>query len=684
MSAYEQNNESGSDPVSKDSYTVSPGSGSPSATDSAGGGAIELDLDDLSEPFESDDAQLPSTPYIFDPSHVTGAAKVLDRAFADLLTGWDGWRAVDQAVQEIDPAIDRVCVRVLSHIAARPLSLEHGGRAGAELKADRSVLFPAITEVDNEEVKLWNALIEEVSAPAAIARLRDLLFVRRSGNVGEHARSAAHSYLDAIRGRESGLHTTTYLLRAWTAYRLVKATDMESDVLAELQQRIGTLVDGDGLKHPGTLFPLLRAWCEKPQDPSRTQAARTHAQCVLSSIASRETRGYLASEIAKMRRGLLGASATDDERVAVDADEVAAHVRGADHSTHPSVEMMHLEQAAKTATRRGLQIEAREIAARMQAIKREHLGMVSVRTPITLPVWFSESFLEQFTQDPDWRPGVSLFMEIEEPPSGSVAQHRLFADGNRETLRRALQTVILGSDGLPRSTLVKEEDEDRHDIALASRISAETQGHLLVGALMRISDKYGVPDVDELAALIVDRGASDTRLARSLAKGFHYFWTGDYEAAVSIVIPKIEAAARDLLRELDEGIYRVQVKKDPGGYPGMYVLFSELEKLALDEDWAWFLRWLLLGPIGLNIRNEVAHGFVSDLRPEYVVLVLRAAAVLITAAPESDQRRVDLLPAMTPTTGVARIADIALSALGGIGALLHTAAFSQRLRLRRN
>lgn len=676
----EHSQESASDAVSNDSRCdpTSDGHSSP-ATEPADSDANEADAVDLFEPAESDEAHLPSTPYVFDPAHVLGAAVVLDRAFTDLLTGWDGWDAVDRAVREIDPAMDKVSVRVLSHIAARRLSLQADGRAGAELKADGGILLPAIPDVDDEEVRLWNALIGEVTAPAAIARLSDLLVVRRSGNVGEHGRRAANAYLDAIRGRVSDLDTTIYLLRAWTVYRSVKAHELEPVVLTELQKRIDTLVDGDGLKHPGVLYPLLQAWCEKPRDP-----ALGRAQAVLATIASCEARGHLATQIAVMRRKLLGSSATNDERVAVDSDEVEAYIREADASPHPSVEMMRLEQAAKIATRRGLQNKVREIASRMQSISSEDLAMVTIRTPITLPAWVAEAVLDQFTQHADWRPGVTLFMEMEDPPSGRVSSHRTFATGNRDALRRVLQTVIISPSGLPRSTLVTEADEDRHEIATASRIYAETQGHLLVGALMRISEKYGIPDVDDLAALIVDRGASDTRLARSLAKGFHYFWIGDYEAAISIVIPKIEAAARDLLRALDEGIYRVQVSKDPGGYPGMYALFTELEKLALDEDWTWFLRWLLLGPIGLNLRNEVAHGFLCDPRPEHVALVLRAAAVLITAAPEAEQRHVDLFPALKPLSGVIGIADNALSALSGIGARLHALTLAQRLRLQRH
>lgn len=145
-------------------------------------------------------------------------------------------------------------------------------------------------------------------------------------------------------------------------------------------------------------------------------------------------------------------------------------------------------------------------------------------------------------------------------------------------------------------------------------------------------DRYGIPGESQVAAFLSHDGRSDESLALSLARSFRHYWQDDYEACVHVVTPKIEAAARALLRELDEGIYRVQVAKEPGQYPGLYVLLQELEKLGLDESWAYFLRWLLLGPFGINIRNEIAHGFVTHTGPVYAALILRAAALLITLA----------------------------------------------------
>ena len=131
-------------------------------------------------------------------------------------------------------------------------------------------------------------------------------------------------------------------------------------------------------------------------------------------------------------------------------------------------------------------------------------------------------------------------------------------------------------------------------------------------------------------AFLSENGQSDSVLAASLARAFLHFWRGDYEACAHVAVPKIEAAARVLLRELDEGIYKLQMGKDQGQYLMLYSLLKELEKLAMDESWTYFLRWLLLAPPGMNIRNDLAHGFTRGISPVYAALILRAAAMLIT------------------------------------------------------
>jgi hypothetical protein len=633
----------------------------------------------------TDDEQQ-SHPYVFAATDIEDSAQVFDAAFVDAVDGWEGWGAIETAVKDLQPALAEPCLRALKQAAARDLELVRGDAAGAEFVSDR-VLLPAVADVPADEVLLWEAMAERATAPAALARLNDLLFLRRAGNPGARAKSAVRGYLDSIAGRDDGFTTTIYLLRAWTLCRRVNAAAIENTVLDDIERRVDVLeAAGAGQSMPGVMYPLLRTLCEKPLDATRVSGVRTHAAAVLDRLAANAHRGDLASRLATMRRKVAGPAASLETLEAIRSDELDGYMRYAEQSPNEMVRLLRLEEAARTATQRGLPDRAKEIVVQMQAIRPEDLGMETFTTSVPIPKWIPETYLARFTKGPTWQDGLARFLLAPEPPSGRVVDLRAFAHEGRGSVRRVFVSALLGPDALPRAALYSEDEKDLEDMALAGRTHAEWNGMLLAEGLDRIERRYDRPTVDQLTSFITDFGAVDVPLARSLAKGFDYFWNGDYEAATCVVTPKIEAAARALLRKLDEGIYQVQVGKSKGGYPGLYGLLTELENLALDEDWAWFLHWLLLGPIGANVRNDVAHGFRADLGRTYTALVLRAAAILITAAPEiqGTQRAVVLAPEREADHGGrARVLDAILRRVSTIGIGTYTLAESTRVRLRR-
>jgi hypothetical protein len=162
------------------------------------------------------------------------------------------------------------------------------------------------------------------------------------------------------------------------------------------------------------------------------------------------------------------------------------------------------------------------------------------------------------------------------------------------------------------------------------------------------------------------------------------FWRDEHLEAVHLVVPAAEAGARRLLRELDEGIYQVQIGKDPGTYPGMWTLLDALGGLGLDPSWHWFLRWLFLGPSGVNLRNDVAHGFVTDIDAAYTALVLRSAAVLITASTviDGEHRAVHVAGPPAPRPGLNGVLDrtLKVTSQGLLGAHLLVESLRRRLR----
>jgi hypothetical protein len=292
---------------------------------------------------------------------------------------------------------------------------------------------------------------------------------------------------------------------------------------------------------------------------------------------------------------------------------------------------MHLSQAVEIARARGLTDMVREVTAELQAIPVKDLGLKSHSTSVRVPPDQLERFLNGFTASPEWRDGMRFFLRTD-CPTGELSELRQQAQdiARLAVLRSVIPTTILGADGLPRWTAQSAEDREAETVATCARIRAESQGQLLAQGLVRLAERYGTPGEAALAAFLSENGQSDSVLATSLARAFLHFWRGDYEACAHVAVPKVEAAARALLRELDEGIYKLQVGQAQGQYPMLHPLLKELEELAMDESWIYFLRWLLLAPPGMNVRNDLAHGFIGNISPIYAALILRAAALLIT------------------------------------------------------
>lgn len=601
-------------------------------------------MDDYSDEDDDDGSAPPDPePYVFDPSHVADAAAMLDSACTDLQHGYTSERRVI-ALADARGLGDSPLMWELVHAVGHDLQREIGGRPGCSLgrNIDEHLLrWPRpVASAPADALQLWEAAAMSVTAPAAIARMEDLLFERRVGNGLHRARRAASNYLLAIDvAAELGMDEVGALVRAWTLARSVREGAVDADVRHRMARICEEAMANTPGARPGVVLPLLQALAQGPvtnPDPHDVDGLLTIAAAVFR-------RGDLAEQIASDRRRRASGDPEVLERIA--RDEVAAYFAEADSSPNGAVRMHHLNAAARVATDRGLTELAREAAARMQRIGTSELGMQVIRAESSLPKYVPESFIAGFTHGSSWRDGLSYFLATG-VPSGDVDQLRRTGLEQRGTLASLFATTLFGANGLP---IVTAADKQAHSMSQTASMSAQYYGHMFAAGLDHIAERFGVPPLEEIADAIIEMGCRDPRLAQGLALGFKHYFDRDYQSCAAVVIPKFEASARSLLRELDEGIYRAQVGNDPGGYVGLYNLLSELKELALDESWAYFFEWLFLGPYGANLRNDVAHGFVFDPGPVYAALLLRAVSVLVLVA--------DILPAdeYLPKAGVVQM-----------------------------
>lgn len=583
------------------------------------------------------DAEPDPERYVHSAGLAETAASLVDGAYAAAARSWDVSDHLRARATESGQAPNSPLTQELVHAVSYKLRPQVGNRPGRRLapstETEVYVWPPHIRDVDGDVVALWRDVAVLVQHPAAVARFHDLLFERRDGQAYDHAVKAVNGYLASAAPHDrADLDVVGFLVRAWELGRSVGAWGFVADACRELARLSATEISL-GPARPGVLMPMLAALAAPPAPRQVSKAPETVPdpagadQLLEDAFAAFGSDGDQAGQIASLMRTRTKDAAKIEE---IDRREVSAHLAQA-AATTGMARQMHLQAAIRIATNRGLGDIARQATADLQAIPVKDLGLRQQSWSLRVLPDQIERFLDGFTASSDWRDGLGFFLRTD-CPTGDITRLRQEArDIARVAMFRAtIPVTILGGDGLPRWTAQSSQDREAELVASCARIGAEGQGRLLAEGLRRMADQYGTPSQEELSVFLSHDGQTDFAMASSLGKGLAHFWNGDYEACVHVVVPKVETAARALLRELDEGIYRLQVAKDPGQYPGLFGLLQELEKLALDESWAYFLRWLFLGPPGMNIRNDVAHGFIAEISPVYAALVLRAAAMLIT------------------------------------------------------
>jgi hypothetical protein len=97
-----------------------------------------------------------------------------------------------------------------------------------------------------------------------------------------------------------------------------------------------------------------------------------------------------------------------------------------------------------------------------------------------------------------------------------------------------------------------------------------------------------------------------------IARGLHYGFEGDWVAAVHVLVPQLENLVRIQLK-LAGAITTVMDSTGVTNEVGLSTLMSFAEvETALGPDMAFEIRALFCSHFGPNLRNEIAHGLLSD------------------------------------------------------------------------
>lgn len=575
-----------------------------------------------------------SDSYRHDSSAIPSLAQLVDAACGGSKDIHEASLRVRKLAENANPPFDFAAVRELSitflyTLAPHPLG---SSQPGADLVPLEGPSYPrALRDADEDVRALWVSLASFVTHPAAKARCADISFTLRLTRPHEDAAKAVQGYLDLVGGNFRISEQCDGLLRAWGLVRAVGLSALVPQVSTAMLDMVE-----NALSHLHDSYPVVRLLDAQvsaqrkrkglPVDP-RVDDLLDRA---LLAYSDTRTVSELASLVRKRDAG-------DEVRVQHASEvEVKAYLNDADKARDALTVRTHLNDAASKARQFNLpNLEAIAVSRLQSAPPVE---WKSIKAEFKIPNSVFRDFLRPYKRADTWVEALASWFNTDSP-SGSFESNEATARNvlNKSVISRLATTILFGRNDLPKRVLSGDDDAFQQELVRVEMIGIRLHGVLLADALDLIKARFGIPPLDEIENRLIEAGAHPL-LSRALAKSLLLYWVGEFEAAVHLAVPKVEAAARALLLELNEPMYRAAVGDATGVFPGLGVLLEPLRENDFDQDWERFLKVFLLND-GENVRNLIAHGFMDDVSRETAALGLRACAVLVLITSEEAVNR---------------------------------------------
>ncbi|WP_158641431.1 DUF4209 domain-containing protein [Amycolatopsis eburnea] len=542
-----------------------------------------------------------------------------------------GWHEVSTSLQPCRDAADIDAIAV-----AFDYRMTEAGEADESVFASAWTLggktYPApLGTLPTSVADLWAAVADSSSTSPVRARLNDLLFSLGRQPRHIHAERACLAYLELSVGNWIPLYRALALVRALDIARQMKRDDLAQRTMAQMITDAREYVE-DAEWHPGVPFRLLK----------RLVAEKNPPEAVDDLLATARTRyaddPHIEADVAALQRRR--AKGNKDELDRIDR-EIATIWIAAAETTWGLRKMNHLIKAIEYSRNHGHNDLVAQATKALQEIDNDEMGLQSIRRSVEIPGEQIRRWVDHIAADDDWRVCLQRFTHggIGVPPSGLTDENRARVEVLKQQAPLFSMTprVMLGGDGLPRWRPQDDDERELQKLAFVESTTMDFTAPIFAQALVEIGTNHS-PSREELQDFFVAQNPSiSAEIARVLADCLLRYWSGDDEACVYLLAPKIETMLRNLARSLDEPVYQTQRNTTPGKYVGVGVLLQFLGKRGLDESWGRYLAILLSSPMGWNARNELAHGFFEGVPGPLAALLLQAALYIATLQPSSDE-----------------------------------------------
>jgi hypothetical protein len=485
---------------------------------------------------------------------------------------------------------------------------------------------PRIKDVPEDIRQVWRQLLELVHEPAAKARLAHAVF-QCGGTAGRDAAlKAVDSYFESAARWQ---HRSDSIDDLCAASRIARAIGGEVDSRRALDLLLD-IADAAMNSQPSAAGIVLRAFALAGGEslcPDRIDSLLERAASALPDVKHRDQ----ALELMQTR------CADDACRAALWDRRVGVYIDAATQATDSAIMQMVLRQdalrTAEASGRRGLYERA---AAALQETREIHTELIRFESSSALYEEEFASVRDAFIRGDSWKQALVTFA-MSGPLSGDYAANVANTKERRvlAPLTALMPVTLLGPDGLP--IYQPTTEEDRFDFDLTQFEVQIISGILrpLISALDAIPERFGLPLSQELATFLDSWPAMSRAVLPTITVALQRFWVGDSHGVIYTVLPMIETLVRDLILNVNHGMYRLQQTHAPGQYPGLGAMLDLLPDFYdISPGWLRTLKTILTHPAGFNLRNRLSHGVEQYNDPGRAALAIHTALWLATLKPK--------------------------------------------------
>jgi hypothetical protein len=506
------------------------------------------------------------------------------------------------------------------HYMLYPITEESGREAWGPFapvfEGPQGVFPPPLPKVDDRWLTLWADVAQASTSQVVRSRLHDLLWERRWGaRPDRHARQAIDAYVALTGSSWTSVDRAFGVIRALELARAVKDQERLATVLAACENGARESMIASS-PEPGVALRLIRAliWLPPDLQPPSVDDLLAEAEKVYgadpyhfaSIVDLKVSRSRDAAFVRQLR-------IQEVERWRHRAGEAAGLLRFA-----------HLQTALETARNNGLSDLADEIRRDMQ---KADLGLKQVEAAVPISAEHVETVISTFVDTDDWRTSLRRF-GVYGPPSGDVQKNIAAVEQQMRAspLQYLVTKTVLGPDNVP--IRVVSSETDHRDVALSEheKMAISLWAVFAAEILDRIQGRHGVPDSPALTEFFTTP-LMPPDLAERVGRAMLLYWQGQPDESAHVLVPRLETTIRTIARECGLATFREPQGAKPGGARALGDLLLAMKE-RIDESWRRYLWNLLCDPVGVNLRNRVAHGLLPKADKKEAALLIHAACHL--------------------------------------------------------